>query len=56
VDPAALAEAGLVGHRLDGVKVLGDGELQRKLTVKAHRFSKAAMEKIQAAGGTAVVL
>jgi len=56
VDPAVLTEAGLVTRLLDGVKVLGEGELKRKLTVKAHRFSKAALEKIQAAGGTAVVL
>lgn len=56
VDPAVLKEAGLVTRPLDGVKILGTGELQRKLTVKAHRFSQGAMEKIQAAGGTAVVL
>ncbi len=56
VDPAALVGAGLVTRLLDGVKVLGTGELQRRLTVRAHRFSKAAMEKVQAAGGTAIVL
>ncbi|MBM4030211.1 MAG: 50S ribosomal protein L15 [Planctomycetes bacterium] len=56
VDPAALLKAGLTKRVLDGVKVLANGELKRKLTVKAHRFSQAALEKIQAAGGTAVVL
>ncbi|HUT34827.1 MAG TPA: 50S ribosomal protein L15 [Planctomycetota bacterium] len=56
VDPAVLLQAGLVTRLLDGVKVLASGELQRKLTVKAHRFSAAATEKIQAAGGTVIVL
>jgi len=56
VDPAALLKARLITRLLDGLKVLGDGELQRKLTVKAHRFSKAAAEKIQAAGGTTIEL
>jgi len=56
VDPDVLAEAGLVTRPFDAVKVLATGEVQRRLTVKAHRFSKAAAEKIQAAGGTAIVL
>ncbi len=56
VDPAVLVKVGLVKRLLDGVKVLGDGELQRKLTVKAHCFSKSAADKIQAAGGTVTVL
>jgi large subunit ribosomal protein L15 len=56
VDPAVLLRAGLMKRMLDGVKVLADGELRRRLTVKAHRISQAALEKIQAAGGTAVVL
>ncbi len=56
VDPAALLQARLITRVLDGVKILAHGELQRKLTVKAHRFSRAALEKIQAAGGVAVVL
>lgn len=55
VTPEALREARLV--RSDSaVKVLGDGELSRKLTVKAHRFSKAAESKISAAGGRAEVI
>jgi large subunit ribosomal protein L15 len=56
VDPHVLLKKGLISRLLDGVKVLADGQLERKLTVKAHRFSKAAAEKIQAAGGTAVIL
>jgi large subunit ribosomal protein L15 len=40
----------------DGLKILGSGELKRKITVKAHLFSKAALEKIQAAGGTGEVI
>jgi len=55
VDPAALAEKGLVkaGHK---VKILADGELGRKITVRAHAFSKAAREKIAAAGGSAELI
>lgn len=53
VDPAALEAAGLVKGRYDAIKILGKGELQKKLTVKAHEFSASAAEKIQAAGGQA---
>jgi len=56
VDEAALRSAGLVKGRHDGVKILGNGELGVALTVRAQRFSKAAQEKIQAAGGTAEVV
>ncbi len=56
VDLRALEEAGLVKQPQDGVKVLGDGELERKLTVTAHRFSKSAVKKIEAKGGKAVAL
>jgi len=56
VDIEALGKAGLIGQLKDGVKVLGDGELSKALTVKAHKFSKSAEEKIAAAGGTAEVL
>jgi len=56
VDPAALVRQGLISAVGDGVKVLGQGELERRLTVKAHRFSKTAMTKIEASGGRAVVL
>ena len=51
VDPEVLAEHGLV-RRGGRVKVLGDGEIGRALTVAAHRFSKSARAKIEAAGGT----
>jgi large subunit ribosomal protein L15 len=52
VTPDALREAGLATRRDVPVKVLGDGELTKPLTVHAHRFSKSAREKIEAAGGT----
>lgn len=56
VDLDALKKAGLVKKAYDGVKVLGDGELTKKLTVKAAAYSKAAKEKIEAAGGKAEVI
>lgn len=56
VDLDALKKAGLVKKAYDGVKVLGDGELTKKLTVKAAAYSKAAKEKIGAAGGKAEVI
>ena len=56
VDAAALIEKGIVKKALDGVKVLGNGELQKKLTVKAAKFSKSAAEKIEKAGGKAEVI
>lgn len=56
VDVDALREAGLIRKRFDGVKVLGSGELERKLTVKVHAFSASAKQKIEKAGGTAEVV
>ncbi len=56
VNPEKLMEVGLVKKVLDGVKVLGDGEITKPLTVSAHKFSKVAIEKIQAAGGEIKVL
>ena len=56
VDLAAFGKAGLVNEVLDGIKVLGDGELTKALTVQAHKFSKSAQEKIEAAGGKVEVL
>ena len=56
LDPAAFTQAGLVGTARHLVKILGDGALDRALKVKAHRFSKSALEKIAAAGGSAEVL
>lgn len=52
VDMAALRERGLVKGRWDGVKILGTGELTKKLTVKADGFSASAKEKIEKAGGS----
>jgi large subunit ribosomal protein L15 len=52
VDLEAMGKAGLIGQLKDGVKVLGDGDLSKSLTVKAHKFSKSAQAKIEAAGGT----
>ncbi len=51
VDAEMLHEAGVLRHVDERIKVLGDGDLTVKLTVKAHKFSKSAVEKIQAAGG-----
>ena len=56
VDLEALGKAGLIGQLRDGIKILGDGELSKALTVKAHKFSKSAQAKIEAAGGTVEVL
>jgi len=56
VDLAALGKAGLVKEVMDGIKVLGDGELTKALTVQANKFSKSAQEKIEAAGGKVEVL
>src|SRR5487761_2637598 len=55
-DPGSLLEAGVIHKLKHGLKILGTGELKKKVTVKAHVFSKAALEKIQAAGGTAEVI
>ena len=51
VDAAALKEAGIIKKALDGIKVLGNGEVTKKVTVKAAKFTEAAKEKIVAAGG-----
>ena len=56
VDYTALKEAGLVKKHLDGLKVLGNGKLEKKLTVKAEKFSEAARKAIEEAGGKAEVL
>jgi large subunit ribosomal protein L15 len=56
VDEAALFESRLVQKRGASIKVLGNGELKKKLTVSAHQFSGSAREKIETAGGTVVVL
>jgi len=56
VNIEVLKEAGLVKAMLDGVKILGNGELSKNLTVQAHKFSKTAAEKIAAAGGKVEVI
>lgn len=56
VTPQLLKEKGIVKKMNDGVKILGNGELNIKLTIRAHKFSKAAQEKIEAAGGKAEVI
>jgi large subunit ribosomal protein L15 len=56
VDPKNVVAAGVVKDLKDGLKVLAEGDLSTKLTVRAHRFSEAAKAKIEAAGGTAEVL
>jgi len=52
----SLRGAGLANGRFDEVKILGNGELKKKLKVSAHRFSESALEKIKKAGGEAIVL
>ena len=52
VDEAAFRNAGLANGKSDGIKILGDGDLKKKLTVRAHAFSKSAKEKIEGQGGT----
>jgi large subunit ribosomal protein L15 len=56
VTPDLLIATGVIGSFKDGVKILGDGELTKKLVVRAHHFSKSALEKIAALGGTAELL
>ena len=56
VDAAALLSAGILNNLFDGVKVLGEGELTKKLTVKAAVFSASAKEKIEAVGGKTEVV
>ena len=56
VTPEILKERGIIKKQLDGIKVLGNGELEKKLTVKANRFSSTAITKIESAGGKAEVI
>ena len=51
-----LQQTGIINHPKDGVKILGNGELTKKLTVKVNSFSKTAIEKIEAVGGKAEVI
>ena len=56
VTPDLLMEAGLAKKAANGIKILGEGTLDKKVTVKAHKFSKSAIEKIESAGGKAQVI
>lgn len=56
VTPELLKEKGIIKQQLCGVKVLGNGELEKKITVKANRFSSSAVTKIESAGGKAEVI
>jgi len=56
VTPEILKERGIIKKQLNGIKVLGNGELEKKLTVKANRFSSTAVTKIESAGGKAEVI
>jgi large subunit ribosomal protein L15 len=56
ITPDLLKETGILKRQLDGVKVLGNGDITKKLTVKANKFSKSAVEKIEAAGGKVEVI
>ena len=56
VTPALLVESGIVKNEKDGIKILGNGELKKKLTVKANKFSASAKSAIEAAGGQSEVM
>ncbi|MDN6630765.1 MAG: 50S ribosomal protein L15 [Staphylococcus equorum] len=56
ITPELLFETGVVGKKKTGVKILAKGSIDRKLTVKAHKFSEAAQEAIEAAGGSVEVV
>lgn len=56
VTPQILMESGLVRKMLDGIKILGEGEITRALTVRAHKFTKSAETKLKTAGGAAEVI
>jgi large subunit ribosomal protein L15 len=56
IDPEALRSRGIAKKMLDGLKILGNGEIKHAVHVRAHKFSKSAIEKIQKAGGTIEVI
>ena len=56
VSPALLKEAGIIKNQLDGVKVLGNGKLEKTLTIQANKFSTSALEKIKESGSKAEVI
>ena len=56
VTPALLKEKGIIKKQLEGIKVLGNGKLEKKLTIQAHKFSTSALEKIKESGSKAEVI
>ena len=56
VTPALLKEKGIIKKQLKGIKVLGNGKLEKKLTIQAHKFSASALEKIKESGSKAEVI
>ena len=56
VTPALLKEKGIVKKQLAGIKVLGNGKLEKKLTIQAHKFSNSALKRIEEAGSKAEVI
>jgi len=56
ITPELLKEKGLAKQVVDGIKILGEGNLEKNVTVKAHKFSKTAIDKIESAGGNAEVI
>ena len=56
VTPELLKEKGIIKKSLSGIKVLGDGKLEKKLTIKAHRFTSSALDKIEKSGSKAEVI
>lgn len=56
ITPELLVESGLVKKLNDGIKILGNGEIEKKLTIKANKFTQTAIQKIEAVGGKAEVI
>lgn len=56
VTPALLKETGMIKNQLSGIKVLGEGKLEKKLTIQANKFSRSALEKIEESGSKAEVI
>ena len=56
VNPTLLKDKGIIKKQLDGIKVLGNGKLEKKLTIQAHKFTKSALEKIKESGSKAEVI
>ena len=56
ITPALLIETGVISNEKHGIKILGNGAIEKKLTIRAHKFSKSAQEAIEAAGGKTEVI